>query len=215
MREKVNKPRGHLISKPGENDVGASRFCLLRAAANRAAEAFKEGFCLEAIALTESLLATRLESRVAWVRACQRGKLPVRFSTLGALCNELLSKSAPTVPDAEEFGVPIQNIREWANKRNTALHEMAKLNEGDGGGFKEKYKMSRDFALNGFEALLAYDALDREVRRSVGEYAATDDKNNETAFKCLRDLVRRTEPRRRASLSGSARPTSGLHRTRR
>jgi hypothetical protein len=83
MSEKINKPKVHVISKPGENNVGSIRFRLLRAAAERATEAFKKGFFLEAITLTESLLGTRLESRLAWVRN-QTGKLPVEFSTLRA-----------------------------------------------------------------------------------------------------------------------------------
>jgi hypothetical protein len=203
MSEKINKPKVHVISKPGENNVGSIRFRLLRAAAERATEAFKKGFFLEAITLTESLLGTRLESRLAWVRN-QTGKLPVEFSTLRALCDELLGKRASAVPDAEAFKLPIEAVREWANKRNEALHEMAKLIEGDTHDFSVKYKRSRAVVMEGFKVLLAYDALDRKVRRAAGKYTATDDKNNGTDFGCLRDLVRLGEglkPERGASAS--------------
>jgi hypothetical protein len=204
MRDDVNKPSTHAISKPGENPVGSSRFCLLGAAANRAAEAFKKGFYLEAITLTESLMATRLESRLAWVRDLLRREQPVEFSTLVPLCCELLGKRASGVPDAEEFKVPIQGVKEWACKRNEALHQMAKLTEGHGHAFREKYEMSRDIVLQGFEVLLAYDALDRKVRRADRKYTATDDKNNGTAFDCLRDFARLEKglkPKSRASVS--------------
>ncbi|WP_437276047.1 hypothetical protein WME90_33015 [Sorangium sp. So ce375] len=189
MSETENKPKVHAISRPGENDVGTNRFSLLRAAADKAAEAFKHGFYLEAITLVESLLATRLESRLAWVREIQGKSLAVRFNTLGPLCTELLGENAAAAPDWHAFYGPIQDIREWAKSRNVALHEMAKLIEEDGRVFSEKYEMCRTIALSGFRAILAYDAVDRNERRKAGKYTATDDMNNGTAFDHLRSLV--------------------------
>jgi hypothetical protein len=81
---------------------------------------------------------------------------------------------------------------------------MAKLIEGDTHDFSVKYKRSRAVVMEGFKVLLAYDALDRKVRRAAGKYTATDDKNNGTDFGCLRDLVRLGEglkPERGASAS--------------
>jgi len=188
MSETENKPKVHAVSKPGENDVGTDRFSLLHAAADKAAVAFERGFYLEAITLVESLLATRLESRLTWVRECQGKSQAVRFNTLGPLCTELLGENAAAAPDWHEFHGPIQDIREWAKKRNEALHEMAKLIEEDGRAFSEKYEMCRAIALGGFRALLAYDTVDRRERRKVGKYTATDDMNNGTAFDHLRSL---------------------------
>src|ERR1035437_712315 len=177
MSEKINKSKVHVTSMPGENPIGSDRYHLLRAAAERAAEAFKKGFFLEAITLTESLLGTRLECRLAWVRRIQTGKPPVEFSTLNRLCEELLGKRASAVLcDAEAFKLPIQAVREWVDKRNEALHEMAKLIEEDTHDFSVKYKRSRVVVLEGFKVLLAYDALDRRQRRAVDKHTATDDK---------------------------------------
>lgn len=139
MSETETKPKEHIISVDGENNVGAKRFQFLLAAAERAAGAFKQGYYLEAITLTESLLATRLESRLTWVREKQGTSEAVRFSTLGRLCKELLSKDAEKAPDWTAFQVPIQKIRKWTNQRNEALHEMAKLDREDGPGFHKKY----------------------------------------------------------------------------
>ncbi len=186
----TKKENVYPVSKPGQNDIGTTRYWLLCAAANRAAEAFENAFYLEAITLTESLLATRLESRVAFVRECQKMHQPVKFSPLGPLCTELLKDDNQGVIDAEAFMVPIQKIKEWAGRRNEALHEMAKLYQEDGRDFSEKYQMSRDTVIKGFELLLAYDALDRKVRRAVGLYTATDDKKGATAFDCLIPFVK-------------------------
>jgi hypothetical protein len=182
------KPKVHLISVPGENQVGTKRFCLLSAAAERAGDAFKQGFYLEAITLTESLLATRLESRLTYIRRLQKKSEETGFGTLGPLCKELLRDEARVAPDWDDFQVPIQAISEWANQRNEALHEMAKLVEEDGHDFNEKYGRCCGIALRGFQALLAYDAVDRKARLKVNKYTATDNLNGATAFDCLRNL---------------------------
>src|SRR5262245_55875454 len=131
MSETENNRRVHITSVPGKNNVGTMRFRLLRAAAKRAAAAFKKGFYLEAITLTESLLATRLESRLAHVRDCQNKSGATSFSTLGRLCDALLHEDAKQAPHWEAFQAPIQEIKKWANSRNEALHEMAKLVKED------------------------------------------------------------------------------------
>jgi hypothetical protein len=172
--------------------VGAKRFRLLCAAAKKAAEAFHHGFYLEAITLTESLLATRLESRLTWVRECQGKSEPVKFATLGYLCNELLKGDAKAAPDWAAFEDPIRAIREWAEKRNGALHKMAKLVEGDR-DFNSNYNRCRITALGGFRVLLAYDAIDRSERLKANKTTATDGLNRGTAFDCLRNIMDQPE----------------------
>lgn len=68
MSETQSKSKIHAISKPGENHVGLNRYVLLSEVAQKAASAFEQEFYLEAITLTESMLATRLESRLTWIR---------------------------------------------------------------------------------------------------------------------------------------------------
>jgi hypothetical protein len=75
MSETETKTKVHLISEPGKNKVGTERYWLLRASAEKAAQAFKQGFYLEAITLTESLLATRLEVGVHGL-GLPKGALP-------------------------------------------------------------------------------------------------------------------------------------------
>src|SRR5437016_6748384 len=107
-KPKEKKPQ-HILSKPRENAVGSNRFAVLHAAAKRASEAFRRGFYLEAICLTESLLATRLESRLAWVRKRKGNSEPVRFSTLGELCKGLLQADNASVK-GEAFQRGIEDI---------------------------------------------------------------------------------------------------------
>jgi hypothetical protein len=183
------KKNVYIVSVPGENDVGTKRFWLLRAAAEKAAEAFKQGFYLEAITLTESLLGTRLESRLTWVRSCQNNSHAVTFSTLGFLCKELLHDDAKVAPDWNAFQAPIQEISKWVQLRNEALHGMAKLEKEDGRDFCGKYEACRTTALNGFGSLLSYDATDREERGKAQKLTATDDLRGGTAFDCLRDII--------------------------
>jgi hypothetical protein len=189
MSDTELKKKKHIISVPGENNVGTKRFGLLCAAAEKAAEAFKQGCYLEAITLTESLLATRLESRLTWVRSCQNNSEAVKFSTLGYLCKELLHDNAMVAPDWNAFQVPIQGISEWVKLRNGALHEMAKLDQEDGRDFHNKYEECKATALNGFRTLLSYDATDREERGKAQKSTATDDLGGGTAFDCLRDIA--------------------------
>lgn len=181
-------PKTHLVSDSGKNKVGASRFWLLRAAAKRAAEAFEQRFYLEAITLTESLLATRLESRLSHVRKCRGNSKAVNFDPLGRLCKDLIREDTEPVLDWEAYHPAILVIRDWVNERNAALHEMAKLESEDGPDFSEKYEKSREIALRGFRALLAYDAIDREVRGNASKTTATDDFEGGTALDCLRNL---------------------------
>lgn len=186
MSETQNEPKIHAISKPGENFVGLDRFVLLSAAAEKAANAFEHHFYLEAITLTESILATRLESRLTWVRRWQGNEKPVKFNTLGRLCSDLLHQNATLAPDWELFEAPIKNIREWTRKRNQALHEMAKLIEEDKRSFTEKYIATRAVSVEGFRVLLDYDAIDRQERRKNGKLTATDSKNGATSFDVLK-----------------------------
>lgn len=186
MSEAKNK-KTHIVSTR-ENDVGTERYCLLLAAAEKAAEAFKQGFYLEAITLTESLLATRLESRLSHIKRRQDKSEAAGFGTLAHLCKALLSDEAKETPGWEAYQVPIQEIRKWATQRNEALHEMAKLVAEDGDNFQEKYNRGRETALEGFRALLAYDAIDRQERGKVEKFTATDNYAGGTAFDCLRNL---------------------------
>ncbi len=189
MSKSDKKSKGHLVSIPGENEVGNNRYTLLYGAAKKAAAAFKRGFYLEAITLTESLLATRLESRLGWVRSCQKRSEAIRFGTLGYLTGELLREDAKDAPDWDAFCCVIRDIAEWAAARNQALHEMAKLIEEDGHRFDQKYRQSRPTALNGFKLLLAYDDVDRKERRKAGKHTATDNMKGGTAFDRLIDIV--------------------------
>jgi hypothetical protein len=188
MSEAETKLKVHIISVPGENDVGTKRFRVLHAAAERAAEAYKIGFYLEAITLTESLLATRLESRLTWVRQCQKKSGAAKFSTLGDLCTKLLSGNAKVAPDWDAFQAPLQEISKWVKQRNEALHEMAKLVEGEGHNFNKSYARCRATALEGFRALIEYDAIDRKERLKAKKTTATDNLHGGTAFDCLSDL---------------------------
>src|SRR5689334_11564173 len=121
MSESKTKSKVHVVSIPGMNNIGTKRFRLLRAVAEKAAAAFRHKFYLEAITLTESLLATRLESRLTWVRHWQKKNEATEFNTLGRLCTELLHGTAKAAPDYDDFEVAIRDIREWAKQRNEAL----------------------------------------------------------------------------------------------
>jgi hypothetical protein len=161
---------------------------------------------LEAIALTESLLATRLESRLTWVRRWKGDSEVTEFDTVGHLCTELLGKKARVAPDWKDFQESIEAISDWTDLRNGALHEMAKLVKEDGQDFNEEYEKCRRIALEGFRVLLAYDRVDRDKRREAKKSTATDNLKGATAFDCLRNIAAQTGPVAAASRRSRRRP---------
>ena len=79
--------------------------------------------------MAESLLTDRLASRLSFLIPTARA-----FDAIGPLCKSL--KTSKT--DAELLAL-VESVLSWAKDRNRALHEMAKLEEGELESWPDRY----------------------------------------------------------------------------
>lgn len=80
------------------------------------------GHYLESIAIIESLISDRLESRLSFLLQKNFG-----FHTLGAS----IQIASRVEPDPELRAIILEGVNEWGRKRNAALFERAKMADGD------------------------------------------------------------------------------------
>jgi hypothetical protein len=126
-------------------------------AITRITNAIEHRFPLEAIALLESMMADRLEARLACIHKQDPEKL--NFSTLGKLTQDLsCTKSA----ESDEAKAVYTKVAAWAVRRNEALHQMVKLAEGKEAEWATKVREAQETAETG---LLLFRELDTLVKK--------------------------------------------------
>ena len=123
-------------------------------AISRINNAIEHRYPLEAIALIESMLADRLEARLAHLHHQSPAKR--NLSTLGKLTDELSNKASK---EGDEAKYIYEEVKTWANRRNEALHEMVKLAEGSEKDWKEKVGEAQATAEAGLPLFRQLDAL--------------------------------------------------------
>jgi hypothetical protein len=130
-----------LINAGRTSSVAKARQALYRSCTARIKEAIKLGFYLEAIALLESMITDRLESRIAAIHGQDENYR--KFRTIGHLLHGRVYKDkSKNVVGLLNGGLGEPNdlidvyreINEWSNDRNVCLHQMVKL---DGKSDKE------------------------------------------------------------------------------
>lgn len=119
-------------------EKGHQRYSVIKGAVRRYNEALESGFFLEAITIAESLIADRLESRAIFL-----GKIDTSFKTLGVLTTNLKNDSI--------LSCLIPEIDAWRKQRNNALHELAKIENGDASLFHDKYLKTKSIAEEGIK----------------------------------------------------------------
>ena len=112
-----NQVRGEAFSG---NGYGTRRRKLYESARDQIERSIQRGFYGEAIALCESILADRLESRLSFLQNQNRG-----FQTLGKLVRDL--RSVETGDETQPLRDTVSAVEVWARLRNRALHEMVKV----------------------------------------------------------------------------------------
>lgn len=123
----INK-RTRAIATPGST-IAKARAEMYKSAYSRITESSKAGFHLEAITIIESLIADRLESRLTFV--LQRD---FSFQHLGSL----ITKARQVETDPTLLGLVDQDLDKWRKSRNKALHEMAKIADGDTSSWQDR-----------------------------------------------------------------------------
>ena len=154
--ENEKKVRQRKSSGP-KSRTGQARRDLYAKSLERIAKAIEDGYALEAITLLESLIADRLESRLASIHDQKAEKR--KFSTLGNLTQELKGKKAGEPKEAVKL---FKRVDDWADLRNEAVHEIAKLREGSSKKWETKYKKAVKAAKEGIEL---FNDLSAEVQK--------------------------------------------------
>lgn len=127
-------------------EVGQLRYDTYRKSISRIKSSIDAGYYLEAITLTESLIADRLESRLNHLTKSS----DFSFRTLGALQKGIRNNESNNDLIAlveKEKG----KLDKWRESRNKALHRMAKIEEGDDSNWEDKMKLCKDIAEKGEE----------------------------------------------------------------
>ena len=135
-----------------DSQVGQDRYQLYKASIDQYQKALKDGYFLECITLMESLIKDRLESIYNEIHhQDDTSKMP--FGRMSNILNDL---------DETELKVKLD---EWIQKRNCAIHAMAKLQEYSGVTFEVRYISLQDIAEEGYELLKAIDSAIRKYRK--------------------------------------------------
>ena len=114
-----NSPRLRAEAYSGKG-YGALRYHLFESARQHIEQSIKEGYYCEAIAIIESVITDRLESRISYLKDENVG-----FQNLGPAIKKL--KACET--DTKLISI-LADLDEWRKKRNSALHELVKIEDG-------------------------------------------------------------------------------------
>lgn len=150
----IRRTRTRAIADAG-NAIGKARSEMYKAAYARINEATKAGFHLEAIAIIESIVADRLESRLT----CVLGR-DFSFQHLGSL----IIKARQVETDQTLRQLVDQDLDIWRKARNKALHEMAKIAVGDATTWQDRVAGLVPISKDGLALLRTIDKRIKELR---------------------------------------------------
>ena len=144
--------------KPGVRPLNTAenrktKYELISSAHIRIAYAISKGFHIEAIAITESVLADRLESAIHATNPELRIK-----STLGSLIKTSLKLGFISEDFAHELYL-------WHDARSKLIHEMVKLSNDAESTWNERMKFARQTAKEGVLLTKKMDKFVREVKK--------------------------------------------------
>ncbi len=117
MGTKVLRVRAEAYSGHG---YGTLRYNLFKHAEERIEQSIQEGYYCEAIAIIESVITDRLESRLSHLKQQNVG-----FQNLGPAITSLQKCETN-----ETIMLLLSDLDNWRVKRNTALHELVKIEAG-------------------------------------------------------------------------------------
>jgi hypothetical protein len=150
-----SRPRDHI----GNEGVADNRYVLYKAAFDRYTMAMEASYFLEAVAIMESVISDRMESRLGELTGQDVG-----FQTLSALRDNLLgNKGGPKLEQDPQLEALYNRIvSDWAGKRNRTLHQFVKISQD---GKKELDIFLGDSKLAAEEGRALFDALDKRLKQ--------------------------------------------------
>ena len=149
-----------------DNNVGKQRYERYKSVIDQYNKAMEQGFYLEATTIMESLIADRLESLANYVAQKLEG-LDSNFSyaTLERLTEFLNGKNQQPYL-SEDLRKTIQDIIEWKEQRNRALHEIAKLDDKEEIDFADLYEAAKATAERGLEL---FKEINKQTRKKQSQ----------------------------------------------
>lgn len=146
-------------SRTRETNDGMQRHNLYASVLAKRKKAMEDGYYLEAVTLTESIVADRLESRLSFLKGED-----FSFKPLGPLIIE-----AGKVETDEELKALVTDeengLEAWRKRRNNAIHELAKIEEDSSVPWGARYEEVRQCAESGYELFRKINARVNKLRR--------------------------------------------------
>lgn len=144
----------------------------------QAKKAMDRGFYLEAIALLESMITDRLESRIAAIHG--QDETCRTFRTIGYLLHGRGSKACKIqrlsglldkeLAEPEDLLVVYRRVEEWSAGRNTCLHQMVKLGGKASKNWAERIAYAKETAESGLKIFRELSSLIDKHRNSLPSY---------------------------------------------
>ena len=159
--------KDHPIRRLYSPEMAEARYNLYRGATARIKLSIDAGFWIEAIALSESVIADRLEARISYLNNDSAASR--RHNTIGALARRLKST------ELHEGNSKLQNLYDkiiaWSLQRNKAIHNAVKISEGQKiESWEQRYGDLKITAEEGFAIFKAlkneYDKIKRKTLKT-------------------------------------------------
>lgn len=139
------------------NEIGQKRYELYKNAFDHINQSIESKYYLEAITLIESLITDRLESRLSFLL-----DEDFSFKTLG----KIIEKSRQIEQDENLKALISKDLDEWRKHRNTAVHEMVKLEENQQTTWENRNVVLEKVAQDGYQLLKELNKQTSKLRGS-------------------------------------------------
>lgn len=136
-----------------DNNIGADRSNLFSKVIDRINDSISNGYFLEAIALLESLITDRLESRLSFILSKNVG---VGFVSIVKLTNDIKANELQ-----DEVRSICDDIRLWIKDRNTCIHQVAKIDINKNQSWGRQMEFCKSTADKG---LILFRKVDKAIR---------------------------------------------------
>lgn len=147
-----------------DSNIGQERYELYKSAFSWVKKSIDEGYYVEAISIVESLISDRLESYLSLLTGEDFG-----FKNLGELIQAFRSKKYKdklnrTDEDKTLGSLVLNSLDQWRKDRNTAAHEMVKIEDGKRVSWEERMEINKTVAKTGLELVRKIDNQIRKLR---------------------------------------------------
>lgn len=149
-----------------QSTTGQARYEVYTNVWRRINAAMDAGFWLEAVTLAESIIADRLEARLAYLA----GQSPDgrKVMTANQAVGQLRNGTDASNDSAMEL---YDRVRAWSDKRNSVLHELAKVFETTTDDWNSRYDSAKEVAEAGVKLARDISALVRKLNKPPSEKA--------------------------------------------